>query len=101
MSSEYKRRRRPMNAEGWYVDPFGAHEARWFSDGSPTILVRDASVESHDEPPDAEFDLPLIPVAERPQTEGDDLLRADVESTTDLPGDGPFQAFGSSGGSFT
>ena len=28
-----------MNAEGWYVDPFGAHEARWFSNGSPTLLA--------------------------------------------------------------
>ena len=29
-----------MNAEGWYVDPYGLHGARWFSDGTPTALVR-------------------------------------------------------------
>jgi hypothetical protein len=31
-----------VNAEGWYVDPFGSHEARWFSDGVPTGLVRES-----------------------------------------------------------
>ena len=40
--------------EGWYTDPFGRHEARWFSAGTPTELVRDAAVESYDEPPDEE-----------------------------------------------
>jgi len=25
-------------AEGWYIDPFGRHEARSMSDGSPTKL---------------------------------------------------------------
>ena len=30
-----------MNEEGWYVDPFGRHEALWISDGTPTALVRD------------------------------------------------------------
>jgi hypothetical protein len=37
--------------QGWFVDPFGAHEFRYFSDGSPTRLVRDGGVESYDEPP--------------------------------------------------
>ncbi|HXB46781.1 MAG TPA: hypothetical protein VNW50_03390 [Streptosporangiaceae bacterium] len=37
--------------QGWFLDPFGAHEARYFSDGSPTRLVRDSGVESYDEPP--------------------------------------------------
>jgi hypothetical protein len=32
--------------EGWYTDPFGRHEARWLSDGSPTKLVRDGDAES-------------------------------------------------------
>jgi hypothetical protein len=37
--------------EGWYVDPFGVHAARWFSDGTPTALVRDqGGIESRDDP---------------------------------------------------
>ncbi len=37
---------------GWHSDPFGVHEARYFSaDGQPTKLVRDRGVESYDEPP--------------------------------------------------
>jgi hypothetical protein len=38
--------------EGWYTDPFGRHQARWMSDGVPTVLVRDSGVESHDDPSD-------------------------------------------------
>ncbi len=41
-----------MHEEGWYVDPFELHEARWMSDGKPTSLVRDGDVESQDPPPD-------------------------------------------------
>lgn len=37
--------------EGWYQDPFRLHEARYFTAGRPTRLVRDGSVESYDEPP--------------------------------------------------
>ena len=40
--------------EGWHADPFGRHEARWMSDGTPTTLVRDGDVESRDAPPDEE-----------------------------------------------
>ena len=37
---------------GWHPDPFGVHEARYFSaDGQPTKLVRDRGMESYDEPP--------------------------------------------------
>jgi len=39
-------------AEGWYRDPYGIHEDRWMSDGSPTKLVRDGGAESYDPPPD-------------------------------------------------
>jgi hypothetical protein len=35
-------------AQGWYDDPTGRHELRWFSAGSPTALVRDAGRESMD-----------------------------------------------------
>lgn len=43
-----------MNAalQGWNPDPFGRFEHRYFSDGSPTPLVRTGSVESRDEPGD-------------------------------------------------
>lgn len=37
--------------QGWYEDPFRLHEARYFSAGQPTKLVRDGYVESYDEPP--------------------------------------------------
>jgi hypothetical protein len=38
--------------QGWHSDPFGIHEARYFSaDGQPTKLVRDRGAESYDEPP--------------------------------------------------
>jgi hypothetical protein len=63
--------------EGWYTDPYALHEARWMSEGKPTKLVRDAGVESYDEPPDE----PPKCVPERIVTEarkdGSDLKRAD------------------------
>jgi hypothetical protein len=63
-------------AEGWYRDPYGAHEDRWFSDGHPTSLVRDAGAESRDEPPGGEPPRPPEPV---PEEAGDasDTKRAD------------------------
>ena len=36
---------------GWYRDPYGVHEDRYFSQGFPTKLVRDNGVESYDPPP--------------------------------------------------
>jgi hypothetical protein len=71
-----------MQAEGWYVDPYGLHEARWFSNGAPTALVRDAGVESQDRPPDTPPTKPLEPIVETPPTAGADLLRADDAQTT-------------------
>ena len=41
-----------MDAEGWFGDPYGRHEARWMSGGVPTALVRDGNVEGSDPPPD-------------------------------------------------
>jgi hypothetical protein len=35
-------------AEGWYNDPTGRHELRWFSDGTATELVRDAGADARD-----------------------------------------------------
>jgi hypothetical protein len=34
--------------EGWYEDPADRHEYRWFSQGTPTDLVRDGSQTSRD-----------------------------------------------------
>ena len=90
-----------MSAQGWYKDPFGAHEARWISGGKPTRLVRDGAVESHDDPPEAELELPLVPLSEHHAEDSTDLMRAGSSEPTSPPGDGAFQAFGSSGGSFT
>ncbi len=36
---------------GWQADPFGQHEARYFSQGQPTRLVRDGGQETYDEVP--------------------------------------------------
>jgi hypothetical protein len=44
----------PEALEGWCTDPFGRHEARWLSEGTPTKLVRDGDVESYEDPPDEE-----------------------------------------------
>jgi hypothetical protein len=37
---------------GWQRDPFGLHQQRYLSQGQPTKLVRDGTVESYDEPPE-------------------------------------------------
>jgi hypothetical protein len=64
-------------AEGWYRDPFGRNEGRWFSEGTPTALVRDGSVEVHDPPPDEPVPGPLVELGSSTLTDGSDLLRAD------------------------
>ena len=72
-----------MTAEGWYVDPYGVHDARWFSDGKPTLLVRDGTVESHDPPPDAPYPGELRELDQESAADGQDLRRADAaESET-------------------
>ncbi|BBH18491.1 hypothetical protein Back2_27780 [Nocardioides baekrokdamisoli] len=71
-----------MNAEGWYVDPFGTHADRWFSDGTPTKLVRDGTVTSYDAPPSTEYDGTLQPSADAEPTDGADLIRADSPNPT-------------------
>jgi hypothetical protein len=64
-------------AEGWYADPFGRHEARWMSDGSPTKLVRDGDEESYEDPPDEEPTVTPTRIAEGQASDGSDLLRSD------------------------
>ena len=61
--------------EGWYLDPYGLHQARWFSGGSPTALVRDNDRESRDARPGRDYDRPLVPLTGVPRP--DDLRRAD------------------------
>ena len=64
--------------EGWYTDPYARHEARWFSDGTPTKLVRDRNVESYDKPPDEEPSQKAERIEpEVTATGGSDLIRAD------------------------
>lgn len=47
--------------QGWSDDPFQLHEARYFSGGRPTKLVRDEGLESYDEPPAAAIAMPAPP----------------------------------------
>jgi hypothetical protein len=62
--------------EGWYTDPFGRHEDRWMSDGTPTKLVRDGGVEAYDDPPDEEPSHTPERVEEEQMADGQDLLRS-------------------------
>jgi hypothetical protein len=78
---------RAEDLEGWCTDPFGRHEARWLSQGTPTKLVRDGEVESYDDPPDEEPSqaAELIEPIVAPDG-GADLIRAGDPSSgpTDL-----------------
>jgi hypothetical protein len=47
--------------QGWAADPFQLHEARYFSAGRPTRLVRDGRVESYDDPPSDTYIPPAPP----------------------------------------
>ena len=49
--------------QGWAPDPFALHEARYFSNGRPTSLVRDGDVQSYDAPP-AHAASPALPTPE-------------------------------------
>jgi len=83
--------------EGWYTDPFGRHDARWMSLGTPTKLVRDGGVESYDDPPDEEPSQVATRIVEEPPAGIDDLRRADDAETQPVPTDGKFadvSAFG-------
>jgi hypothetical protein len=58
-------------AHGWYRDPFGIHEDRYFTEGFPTKLVRDLGVESYDLPPDEPVtEAELIPVSAAADDDG-------------------------------
>jgi hypothetical protein len=67
-------------AQGWYRDPYGLHEDRYFSQGLPTKLVRDGERESYDLPPDRSLpEADLVPAEQLggKAADGSDLLRAD------------------------
>jgi len=52
--------------QGWFADPFGVHDARWFSQGTPTALVRDGRAESQDPPAEATWTGHLVPAPVAP-----------------------------------
>ena len=73
-----------MRAQGWYRDPYGVHEDRYFSDGHPTKLVRDGLAECYDPPPPGppERELVVVPPGEPAgAANGRDLLRAGGSAT--------------------
>jgi hypothetical protein len=74
-------------AQGWYRDPYGVHEDRYFSAGSPTKLVRDDGRESYDPPPGRPLPdddlIPVLPVGSE-ASDGSDLHRADQPTTPPL-----------------
>ena len=91
-----------MEAEGWYVDPYGIHEARWISAGKPTELVRDGGKESKDPPLSSPYAGELQELPETAPSDGSDLLRADsAESKSFDPDDvaeAAWDAFGETAG---
>jgi hypothetical protein len=52
------------NLEGWFQDPWSRHEARWFSEGRATSLVRDGRQEGSEAPPESP------PLIEKPAPAG-------------------------------
>lgn len=76
-----------MNEEGWHKEPYGRHESRWISDGTPTARVRDAEVESQDPPPDEPITVGMERVAEATRADGTDLRRADDAESQNVDAD--------------
>jgi hypothetical protein len=64
-------------AEGWYRDPYGIHQDRWFSAGTPTSLVRDRGAEGHDDTPGYPPPGPPVEIPDADRYPADDLRRAD------------------------
>jgi hypothetical protein len=69
-----------VKAQGWYRDPYCIHEDRYFSDGEPTRLVRDGSMECYDPPPPGPPKAELAEVRQSQTGDGNDLRRADDRS---------------------
>jgi hypothetical protein len=72
-----------MTEQGWFTDPYGCHDARWFSDGVPTSLVRDGTIESYDDPPAGP-----APETPRPITSSMSTRNRDDTHRADEPQDG-------------
>ncbi len=91
-----------MEEEGWYVDPYGVHEARWISAGTPTALVRDGDVETQDPPPKTRYVGQLAELPEPVPGDAGDLLRADDADSRpfdpDREEEAVWDAFGESSG---
>ena len=83
--------------EGWYVDPFKVHHARWFSDGTPTSLVRDAGVESRDEPPSTIYAGELELVSDSLANTADVPIRPE-DGDEDVTGERIVEIFEATGG---
>jgi hypothetical protein len=66
-----------MEAQGWYRDPYGIHEDRYFSQGQPTKLVRDGTTDSYDPPPPGPPRAAVVEASRVQPTDGSDLRRAD------------------------
>ncbi len=73
-----------MNEEGWYIDPYRRHEARWISAGTPTSLVRDGSVEAQDTPPNEPMPAEIEPWAPYGVADASNLKRADDVEAQDF-----------------
>jgi hypothetical protein len=69
-----------VKAQGWYRDPYCVYEDRYFSDGQPTKLVRDGSVECYDPPPSGQPNTELVEVRQSEHGDSNDLRRADDRS---------------------
>lgn len=69
--------------EGWHTDPFGLHDARWISGGTPTKLVRDGLHEFYEPVPAISPTFPATPLAPHDLPEhGADLHRSDAPVTS-------------------
>jgi len=77
-----------MEAEGWSVDPFGAHQDRWFSGGQPTALDRDDGSEGHDDLPSPTFSGSPTPIDDDESTGPENTRRADSADEAYEPRDG-------------
>ena len=68
-------RRARTHLTGWCNDPYGRHEHRWLTAGTPSALVGDGGVESQDPPPDTPYIVEPV-LVERNSANGEDLRRA-------------------------
>ncbi|SRR5271156_4288012 len=64
--------------EGWFTDPYGRHDARWLSQGTPTSLVRDGTTEGNDPPPEEKPQFEPQPIeVESDVSASEEMRRAD------------------------